>query len=164
MWDRKRVLHLSAGQWIGAWGSQLFPINSPNVERFQKFCQNRLSSKFVIRMWVDAQHDGRPAKQVASSAERPKVWLTHTAGVRCSNADKENARLGRRVNFAPGKIPLGARAPESVYIVYQPRRRPNIMKVWVTSVERRRCSNEAKTRNPLKFAGGTPKWSIDLSR
>jgi len=25
-------------------------------------------------------------------------------------------------------------------------------KVWLTSVERRRCSNEAKTRNPLKFA------------
>jgi len=26
-------------------------------------------------------------------------------------------------------------------------------KVWLTSVERRRCSNEVKTRNPLKFAG-----------
>jgi len=26
-------------------------------------------------------------------------------------------------------------------------------KVWLTSVERRRCSNEAKTRNPLKLAG-----------
>ena len=26
-------------------------------------------------------------------------------------------------------------------------------KVWLTSIERRRCSNEAKTRRPLKFAG-----------
>ena len=26
-------------------------------------------------------------------------------------------------------------------------------KVWLTSVKRRRCSNETKTRNPLKFAG-----------
>jgi len=26
-------------------------------------------------------------------------------------------------------------------------------KVWLTSVERHRCSNEAKTRTPLKFAG-----------
>ena len=26
-------------------------------------------------------------------------------------------------------------------------------KVWLASVERRRCSNEAKRRNPLKFAG-----------
>jgi len=26
-------------------------------------------------------------------------------------------------------------------------------KVWLASGERRRCSNEAKTRNPLKLAG-----------
>jgi len=30
------------------------------------------------------------------------------------------------VKFAPGKIPPGARAPENVYIVYQPRRRRKI--------------------------------------
>ena len=62
----------------------------------------------------------------------------------------------RKVNFVPGKIPSGARVPENVYIhvVYQPSRRLNIScKVWLTSVERRRCSNEGKTRNPLKFAG-----------
>ena len=28
-----------------------------------------------------------------------------------------------------------------------------LCKVWLASVERRRCSNEAKTRNPLKFVG-----------
>ena len=28
-----------------------------------------------------------------------------------------------------------------------------LCKVWLASVERRRCGNEAKTRNPLKFAG-----------
>jgi len=44
---------------------------------------------------------------------------------------------------------------ENVYVVYQRRRRPNIVhcKVWLTSVERRRCSNEAKTRSLLKFNG-----------
>ena len=26
-------------------------------------------------------------------------------------------------------------------------------KFWLTSIDRRRCSKEAKTRNPLKFAG-----------
>ena len=36
----------------------------------------------------------------------------------------QNARLGRKINFARGKIPLGARAPENVYIAFQPRRRP----------------------------------------
>ena len=35
-------------------------------------------------------------------------------------------------------------------------------KVWLTSVERRRCSNEAKSRNPLKFAG-VPKSRQQIS-
>ena len=26
------------------------------------------------------------------------------------------------------------------------------------------CSNASKTRNQLKFAGGVPNWSTDLSR
>jgi len=40
---------------------------------------------------------------------------------------------------------------DSQCIVYQSRRRPNI--VWLTFLERCRCSNEAKTRNLLKFVG-----------
>jgi len=48
----------------------------------------------------------------------------------------------------------GRPAPEIVCIVYQSRRRPNIVQSLVglrrtTS----RYSNEVKTRNPLKFAG-----------
>ena len=48
-----------------------------------------------------------------------------------------------------------ARCPESVYIVYQARRRPYIVqrKVRLACGKRRRCSNEGKTRNPLKFTG-----------
>ena len=63
---------------------------------------------------------------------------------------------GHKVNFARDKIPFGGKRPESVYIAYQGRRRPNIVQSLVdfrSSVERRRCSNEAKTRNPLKLAG-----------
>jgi len=56
------------------------------------------------------------------------------------------------VNFAPGKIPLGGKSPKDVYSVPD-RKGPNTCKVWLTSVERRQCSNEAKMRNPLKFAG-----------
>ena len=37
-------------------------------------------------------------------------------------------------------------------------------KVWLISVDRRRCSNEAKTRNPLKFAGVHQTNETDLSR
>jgi len=44
------------------------------------------------RMWANAQRDGRPAEY----------------GALCSNfnAAKFGARLGRKVNFVPGKIPL----------------------------------------------------------
>ena len=55
------------------------------------------------------------------------------------------------MNFAPGKIPLGVKSPESVYIPYQPMKRPTSCKVWLASDERRRCSNEAKMQNPLKL-------------
>jgi len=40
------------------------------------------------------------------------------------------------------KFRQGTKAPENVYIVYQPRRPPNIMQSLI-----------GKTRNPLKFAG-----------
>ena len=44
-------------------------------------------------------------------------------------------------------------SPKCLYTVVQQRTRwPNIVQSLVDSVERRRCSNEAKTRNPLKFA------------
>ena len=51
------------------------------------------------------------------------------------------------------KFRYGARAPENVYTVYQSRRWPNIVQSLVTSVQRRGCSNKAKTRNQLKSAG-----------
>jgi len=37
-------------------------------------------------------------------------------------------------------------------------------KVWLASGERRRSTNEAKTRNPVKICWGAPNSSIDLSR
>jgi len=40
---------------------------------------------------------------------------------------QENARLGRKANFAPGRIPLGGESPKNVYTVYQPSRWPNIV-------------------------------------
>jgi len=56
------------------------------------------------------------------------------------------------VNFAPGKIPLPGKNPENVYGV--PAQETAKHRVaWLAPGERRRCSNEANTRNPLKFAG-----------
>ena len=47
----------------------------------------------------------------------------------------------------------GARAPENVYIVYHSTGDGQTSSVWLASVKRRRCGNEAKTQNPLKFDG-----------
>jgi len=51
------------------------------------------------------------------------------------------------------KFHQGARAHENVYMVYSPGDGQTSCKVWLSSGKRRHCSNEAKTRNPLKFAG-----------
>jgi len=80
-----------------------------------------------------------------------KVWLSPTARVPCSNAPN----IGERKTWTHlAKFRQGAKVPENVYIVYtSPEDGQTSCKVWLASNERRRCSNEAKTRNPLKFAG-----------
>ena len=55
------------------------------------------------------------------------------------------------MSLARGKIPSGGKGP--LYIVFQPRRRQMSCKVSLTSVERRRCSNEGKTQNLLNLLG-----------
>jgi len=46
-------------------------------------------------------------------AARRTVWLTPAAGVLCSNAANigEHTKVGRKVNFAAGKIPLRVKSP-----------------------------------------------------
>jgi len=91
------------------------------------------------------QCDGCPAEYKWRSLLNAAVWLTPTSRVPCE-------RLGRKLNFAPGKIPQPSKIPQNVYIVSSPGDGQRSCKVWLSPVERQRCSNEA-TRNPLKFAG-----------
>ena len=91
-------------------------------------------------MWADAQRQNVMAAQpnvggalcessvIPFLLPRHKVWLTAAARVPCSNNIGERIRLGRKVNFAVGKISLGGKYHQNVYIVYQPRRRPNILR------------------------------------
>jgi len=74
---------------------------------------------------------------------RRKVWLMPAAGVPCSNAgDIGERKTGHKVNFACGKIPSGARAPENVYIVYTSREDgQTYRKLWLTFVERLSCED-----------------------
>jgi len=118
-------------------------------------------------MWADAQRDGRPAEyrwRRLRKFRNSTPWTTpqSLADAGCWSAVHavalliyENARLGRKVNFARGEIPAGGKSPQNVYIYSVPaQRRANIVQSSVGLYgERRRCSNEAKTRKPLTFAG-----------
>ena len=83
-----------------------------------------------------------------------KVWLTHL-----TLSKQENARLGRKVNFAPGTIPFGGKNSRK-YIHSIPARQTAkhcaksggfpLSDVAAVTIE-------AKTRTPLKFAGVYPK-------
>ena len=86
---------------------------------------------------------------------RHKVLLMPTARVWCSNAANiAETRVGSKVNFARGKIPLwGKSTGKCIYSVPVQEMAKHLCEVWLTSVEWRHCSNKAKTRKPLKFAG-----------
>ena len=59
--------------------------------------------------------------------------------------------------FHLSKFHYGTTVSKSVYSV-QPRDGQTSCKVWLISVERRRCSNEAKTRNPFEIC-----WDAKLT-
>jgi len=96
-------------------------------------------------MWADAQRDG------CSAEYRWRLLRKFSNSIPCTTPQSlADARCQyRRTQDWDAKW---QNSPKNVYMVYQPRRRPRSCKVWWVFGERRRCSNEAKTRNPLKFA------------
>jgi len=113
------------------------------------------------------ESDGSASSVISFFVPHRKVWLTPTAHVPCSNA----ASIGQPKTWTESEFctwqwqnSFGGKSPTNVglYIVYKPKTRPNIVQSLVTSVKRRRYSNEAKTRNPLKFAG-VPQTSRQVS-
>jgi len=85
-----------------------------------------------------------------------KVWLTATARVLCSNA----GNIGERKTWMQSEFcswqnsVRGQEPPKCIYTYSVPAqdmaKHPAVL---LTSIERRRCSNKAKTRKPLKLAG-----------
>ena len=74
-----------------------------------------------------------------------------TTRVLCSNA----ANIGERKTWMQSECCTwqnSVTGQELPNILYQPRRQTSC-KVWLASVQRRRCGDEAKTWNPFKFAG-----------
>ena len=80
-------------------------------------------------MWADAKRNDRPTEyrwrpllNVAKFGCRPVLEC------RAVTLSIAYARFGRKVNFAPVKIPSGCQSPRKcIYSVPQPRIRPNIV-------------------------------------
>jgi len=116
-------------------------------------------------MLADAQRDGRPAEYIGGTlcessvipflVPRRKVWLTPAAGVSCSNA----ANIRERKTWSPSEFCTwqnsvrGQKSPKVYIECASAGDSQRACKVSLAYGERHRCSNEAKTRNPLKFAG-----------
>ena len=90
---------------------------------------------------------------------RRKCWLTPAARMPRSNvANTRERNTWAQSEFCSWQNSVSMQQPPpkcTVYIIYQRRRRRNIVHTYMglQSGERRCCSNETKTRNPLKFAG-----------
>jgi len=101
------------------------------------------------------ENDAEQKFRVPFPVPRRKVWLTPTARVPCSNA----ANIGERKTWTQSAFCTwlnsvrGQELPEMYTQCTSAGDGQTSCKVWLTSVERRRCSYEAKMRNPLKIVG-----------
>jgi len=139
------------------------PVVGPHGLPSLHFTYNRnllQTIRRITRMWGDVQRDSRPAEYRWRPLRKFRNSIsctTSAAGVPCSNAanigERKTWTLGRKVNVALGKIPLRGKSPRKCIYTVPPGDGQTLCTVWLAFVERHRCSNEAKTRNPLKFAG-----------
>ena len=103
---------------------------------------------------------------MALTAKRRKICLTPIARVPCSNA----ANIGERKTWTQSEFCTwqnSVRGNSSQKCIYNDPANeiwPNTVLSLVGAVERRRCSNEAKTRNALKICWGAQNSRTDLSR
>jgi len=84
----------------------------------------------------------------------PQSLSDPAAGVPCSNAASIEERKTWTQSDFFAKFRVGEQEPPKMYIWRtSPGDGQTSCKVWLASGERRRSTNEAKTRTPLKFAG-----------
>jgi len=85
----------------------------------------------------------------------PQSLAMPTVPVPCSNVAKiGECQTWTQSEFCTWQNIIRGQEPPKMYIQYtSPADGQTSCKVWLTSVERRRCTNEAKMRYPLKYAG-----------
>jgi len=115
-------------------------------------------------MWANAKRDGClpnigdtfcKISVIPFLVPRRKDWLTPAAGVPSSNAANIRERkTWTWSEFCTRQNSVKGQEPPKMYVqCSRPGDGQTSCKVWLASGERCHCSNEGKTRNPLKFAG-----------
>jgi len=107
-------------------------------------------------MWANSEHDGRPAEyrwrpvlKAAKCGARPLLKRRAVTLPKC-----ESARWRMQTELCTWQNSVMGQQPPKMYMLCTSAGDGQTpCKVWLASVERRRCSNAAKMRNPLKFAG-----------
>jgi len=107
-------------------------------------------------MWANAQRDGRPAeyrwRPVLNAAKFGSCPLLECRAVTLPIGERKTWRT--QTEFCTWQNSVTGQQPPKMYIqCSRAGDGQTSCNVWLASVERRRCSNEAKTRNPLKFDG-----------
>jgi len=108
--------------------------------------------------WLPSEYRWRPLLKMTRGESsiihslhvpRRKVWLTPTARVPCTSAANIERKTWTQSEFCTWQNSVMGQEPPKVYIeCTSPGDGQTSCKVWLISVERPRCSNEAKTRNP----------------
>ena len=108
-------------------------------------------------MWADAQRDGRPAEYRWRRLQKFLNSIPCTTPQSLADARycqyMRTQDLNAKCILHVAKFRQGAKAPKMYIQCTSQGDGQRSCKVWLASDERRRCSNEGKTRNPMKFAG-----------
>jgi len=126
---------------------------------FNDVLQQSTAKWILTRIWADTQRHGRPAKYrwcpllntakfgwcplLECRAVTLPIWKNTTLGCTWQNS-------------------IRGQEPPKMYIYYSAADGQTSCKAWLASSEWRCCSNEAKMRNPLKFAGVSQTFAILL--
>ena len=107
-------------------------------------------------MWANTQRDGRPAeyrwRPVLNAAKFGSRPLLDCRAVTLPIWERKTWRT--QTEYCTWQNSVTEQQPPKMYIQStSPGKGQTLWNVWLASVERRRCSNEAKTRKPLKLAG-----------
>jgi len=149
------IVHYNAAQ-CSEWQQGQLSYKIPSSGLTTTDSTNNKLNQYITRMWANTQRDGRPAeyrwRPVLNAAKFGSRPLLDCRAVTLPIWERKTWRT--QTEFCTWQNSVTEQQPPKMYTQStSPGKGQTLWKVWLASVERRRCSNEAKTRKPLKLAG-----------